>query len=201
MPVSSKEKKSARVRGRGANLVLIGFRGSGKSTLGRRAARRLGLRFVDTDQLVEAQEGMAVRKIFEEKGEEYFRDAEARAVRSLRGSRGCVICAGGGAPCRKENRGALRSIGAVVWLVVTPETVLERIRRSARPPLTSLPLEDEVVLLMRERSDIYAAMADFIVATDGKSPEEAVHELEHVWRRLQDHDVRRVARRGRRRRH
>jgi shikimate kinase len=185
-----------RARGRRWNLVLVGLRGSGKSTIGKMASGRLGLRFVDTDGLVEAQEGMAVREIFAERGEEFFRDAEARAIRSLKGSRDCIICAGGGAPCRGENRRILSGLGVVVWLCVSEKTVLERIRRSVRPALTALPLEDEVAFLMGERKDIYAAMADVAIVTDGKSPEESVHELEHVWRGLQDHDVRRVARRG-----
>ena len=172
------------------NLILIGFRGCGKSTVGRLAADRLGLRFVDTDELVEKRANMSIARMFEELGEARFREVEAAVIRSLDGERACLIAAGGGAPCSGANRAVLASLGTVVWLKASAAVAVERIRASGRPRLTPLPLEEEVEALMRDRHGAYAETADREIDTDGKKEEEVIHELEHVWRDVQDHDVR-----------
>jgi len=172
------------------NLVLIGFRGCGKSSVGRQAAIRLGLRFVDTDRLVEEREGKSVADIFSLFGEARFRRAEAAVIATLAGTDGCLVAAGGGAPCGEGNRAVLSRLGRVVWLKASPATVLGRMRRGGRPALTDLPAEEEVETLMRKRHDDYAALADAAIDTDGKSKREVTDELEHVWRNLQGDDVR-----------
>jgi shikimate kinase len=172
------------------NVVLIGFRGGGKTAAGRRAAARLGVRFLDTDELVEKAAGKSIAAIFKEEGEESFRRVEADVIRSLAGSDGCLIAVGGGAPCREETRKALEPLGRVVWLKASAQTVLRRIEGGGRPALTSLPPGEEVELLVRRRRDAYAALADFIVRTDDRTEEEVAHELERIWRDVQDHDLR-----------
>lgn len=172
------------------NLVLIGFRGSGKTSIGRKAAPRLGLRFVDTDRLVEEREGRSVADLFSLFGEARFREAEAAVIAALAGIDGCLVAAGGGAPCGEGNRAVLSRLGRVVWLKASPATVLVRMRGGVRPALTGLPAEEEVETLMRKRHDDYAALADAAIETDGKSRREVTDELEHVWRNLQGDDVR-----------
>jgi shikimate kinase len=178
------------VQRKNMNLILIGPRGSGKTSVGRRAAGRLGLRFVDTDELVERRANMTIARMFEELGEARFREEEAAVIRSLEGERGCLIAAGGGAPCSGANRAVLASLGAVVWLRASAAVLADRIRGSGRPRLTPLPLEEEVEALLRERREAYAGAADREIDTDGKKEDEVIHELEHVWRDLQDHDLR-----------
>jgi shikimate dehydrogenase len=178
------------VQGKRMNLILIGFRGCGKSTVGRRAADRLGLRFVDTDELIEKRAHMTIARMFEELGEARFREEEEAVIRSLERERACLIAAGGGAPCSRANRAVLASLGTVVWLRASASAIVERIRGSDRPRLTSLPVEEEVAELLGERCEAYAAAADREIDTDGKQEDEVIHELEHVWRDVQDHDVR-----------
>jgi len=172
------------------NLILIGFRGCGKTSVGRKAAPRLGLRFVDTDRLVEEREGRSVAEIFSLSGEAHFREAEAAVIAALAGIEGFLVAAGGGAPCSEKNRAVLSGIGRVVWLKASPATVTARMRGGGRPPLTDLPAEEEVATLMKKRHDDYAALADAAIDTDGKSKREVTDELEHVWRDLQGDDVR-----------
>jgi len=172
------------------NLVLIGFRGCGKTSVGRKAAPRLGLRFVDTDRLVEEREGRSVADIFSLSGEAHFREAEAAVIAALAGIDGVLVAAGGGAPCSGRNRAVLSRLGRVVWLKASPSTALRRMRGGLRPPLTGLPAKEEVETLMQKRQDDYAALADAAIDTDGKSKREVTDELEHVWRNLQGDDVR-----------
>jgi len=172
------------------NLILIGFRGCGKSTVGRGAAGRLGLRFVDTDELIERRARRTIARMFEELGEARFREEESAVIRSLEGEKACLIAAGGGAPCSEANRAVLASLGTVVWLRASASAIVERIHGSGRPRLTPLPLREEVEALLRERHEAYAAAADREIDTDGKKEDEVIHELEHVWRDLQDHDLR-----------
>ena len=117
----------------GRNVTLIGFMGSGKSSVGRTLAAWTGREFVDTDALIERRAGKTIPQIFADDGEEAFRDLESEAVAQATRRRGCVIATGGGAPMRERNRRALRESGAVVFLNVEPETIFRRIgkRRNA----------------------------------------------------------------------
>jgi len=172
------------------NIVLVGMRGSGKSAAGRRSAQRLGVDFVDTDELVARRAGMSVGAIFRRVGETRFRDLESEAIRSLPAAPPAVFAAGGGAPLREGNRKALSRLGKVVWLRASAGAILARIAGSGRPSLTALGLGEEVELVLREREPVYGRIADFTVETDGKTIEEVADELEQVWRGLQDDDVR-----------
>src|SRR5262245_57732530 len=98
------------------NIILTGFMGSGKSTVGRRLAARLGWRFADLDRLVERRAGLPVAEIFRRRGERAFRRLEHRVIRSLRRKRGWVVAAGGGAPVYRPSRAALRAAGLRVWM-------------------------------------------------------------------------------------
>src|SRR5262245_15013490 len=116
---------------RRGNLVLIGFMGSGKTTVGRALAAITGRRFVDLDRLVVRRAGATVARLFRERGERAFRRLEAAAVRALHGRGGLVIAAGGGAPVWPETRRALRRAGVVIWLRVPAAELVRRLRRGA----------------------------------------------------------------------
>jgi len=164
------------------NLVLIGYRATGKTTLARLLAERLGWDWVDADVEIERRAGKPIARIFAEDGEPAFRDLESQVVADLCRSRGLVLAAGGGAPMREENRRRMRASGQVVWLVARPETILARMNAdqttaARRPSLTARDPLEEIVHLLEKRKPIYAATAHACVDTEGKSPEQLVEEI------------------------
>jgi len=143
-------------------LVLIGFMGCGKSSIGRRLAYMTGHRFVDTDELVVQREDCTISEIFALGGEQAFREVEHSVLAELVGTIGIVLATGGGAILREANRNLLHEIGIVVWLDAHPDVLFERATRGNRRPLlqTANPRESFDTLLSSRRS-IYEATADF----------------------------------------
>jgi len=150
------------------NIVLIGFMGCGKSSVGRRLAGLTGHRFLDTDDLVTQAEGCSIPEIFALGGEEAFRAVESTVLDGLVGIAGVVLATGGGAILRESNREALHRIGVVAWLDADPDILFERATRSNRRPLlqTADPRKsfDE---LLADRRAIYEASADFRLDSTG----------------------------------
>lgn len=155
------------------SIVLIGFMGSGKSSVGRRLSYRLKIPFIDTDSEIERTAGCTIAQIFKERGEEAFREAETDYLGSLmpekRGKGSIIISTGGGVPLRKENRTIIKKLGTVVYLKASPETIYERIKDDTSRPLlnTDDPMK-KIRMMMQERSGIYSMAADIEVDTDGK---------------------------------
>jgi len=171
------------------HLVLIGFRGAGKTAVGRILAERLGWPLVDTDALVEAGAGTSIAEIFAAEGEAGFRRREADAVRTATEGGAAVISAGGGVVLRDANMRHLKGVGAVVWLQAGTATLLARITDDARspatrPPLTPLNASDEVSALAAKREPLYRRWADLVVVTDGRSPQSVADEITTWWRSL-----------------
>ncbi len=163
-------------------LSLIGYRGSGKSTVARLLAAAWGWPWRDADEAVESLAGKSIAQIFAEQGEESFRELESRVLRELVREQRLVLAAGGGAVLRRENRALLRAAGKVAWLRADAATLLLRLRADAataarRPPLTRLAAEDEVAALLAEREPLYRACADVVVETAGKSPQQVAAEV------------------------
>ena len=128
-------------------MVLVGFMGAGKSTVGRLLARRLGLCFVETDAMITAREGQSIPDIFAKRGESHFRQLEAEVLEDLADKRGHVIATGGGFPCRPGAMERLREIGTVVWLATDFDTAYERANRvGGRPMLAGRSREDTAAL-------------------------------------------------------
>ena len=138
------------------NVILVGFMGAGKSSVGRLLARRLGRCFIETDDMITASEGCSIPEIFASRGEAHFRAAEAEALRLLALKRGDVIATGGGLPCREGVPETLRELGTVVWLAGDFATLYERARAAAaeRPMLSSRSRE-ETEALFRAREPFY----------------------------------------------
>jgi shikimate kinase len=174
------------------NLVLVGVRGAGKSAVGRLLAERLGLVFVDLDELIESRTGETISEIFSLRGEVAFRQMESEALATLAGRDGMVLAAGGGVVSREENRVRLTRIGKTVWLRVCPEEAVHRMTRSFRhrPPLTPLSPLEEARHLAETRMRSYEEVAERVVDTNGRSPEEVCDELEQLWYGLQADDLR-----------
>ncbi|WP_342770477.1 MULTISPECIES: shikimate dehydrogenase [unclassified Methanoculleus] len=152
-------------------VVLTGFRGTGKTSVGRVLADRLGLPLYDTDALVERRAGMPVREVFRRHGEAHFRALEREVIASLRTAEG-VISTGGGAVLDPANVADLRWHGTVFLLAAAPEVCHRRIAGSDRPGLTDLPPAEEVRTLLARRKDAYLGAADACIDTGTCTPPE-----------------------------
>ena len=162
------------VKSKTMNIVLIGMPSSGKSTVGRALAERLGKRFADSDTLVTERIGMPIADYFAQRGEAAFREREQEAVADLAATGGQVIATGGGAILRPENVTALRRSGRLVFLDRSPEKLIA----TADRPLAS----DREALRRRyeERYDLYCAAADLHIDGDG-TVEETAQRIEKEW--------------------
>ena len=161
------------------NIVLIGYRGAGKSSVGRGLAARLGKLFVDTDTIVQERAGRSIRQIFEEQGEHVFREHEARALQAACLHENAVISVGGGAVMNPDNAARLKQAGRVVWLRAPAPILWRRIcgdEASARqrPRLTPKGGLEEIVHKLADREPVYESLADQIIDTDRVTVDEAV---------------------------
>ena len=159
-------------------IVLTGFRGTGKSEIGKVLARNLNLPLLDTDALVEQNTGRSIPSIFHEEGEERFRTMEREVIASLPPDN-VVISTGGGAVIDPKNMENLRRQSVLILLVADIEAIESRLARSPRPPLTSLPLREEIAELLDRRRQNYYASADFCVDTSETTPEAAGQKVLH----------------------
>jgi shikimate kinase len=158
----------------GQHLYLTGYRGSGKTTVGRLVASRLGRRCIDLDDEIETHAGRSIRAIFAESGEVTFRDLETAALLRVAAEPAAVISLGGGAILRPENREVIAKTGIAVWLKIDADTVIQRLAGDSttadrRPSLTSLPPREEVESLLQKRQPLYQEVADCEVDAAGQS--------------------------------
>lgn len=166
------------------NLVLVGFMGTGKSTIGRQVARKLGFQFLDMDHVIVEREGAPVAQLFAERGEQAFRDLESAALRSLGHLNRVVVSTGGGAVVREENRTVLRELGFVVGLTASEEVIYERVSRNQKRPL--LQTEDPratIRALLAARAGAYRAAAQVEVDTSALTPAQVVERIVEEARR------------------
>ena len=160
------------------NLVLVGPMGAGKSSLGRRVARRLGLEFVDADRLLEERAGASIPLIFEHEGEAGFRAREELLLSELLQGRGLAIATGGGAVLRAATRQRLRERGYVVYVQAGIEQQLARLERDqARPLLAQGDRRQTLLQLAAVRDPLYAEVADTVFASDGLGVDDAARRL------------------------
>lgn len=164
------------------NIVLIGFMGCGKSTLGRKLAGALNYEFSDTDAMIEEAYGKTISAMFAEEGEEYFRNAETELLRKLSGeAKGMVLATGGGMPMREENGALLREIGTVIFLETTLETILDRLQKdTGRPLADGEDREARLRPLYEKRLPVYRESADYILDTERKSFYAMIEEIKAV---------------------
>ena len=153
------------------NLVLTGFMGAGKTTLGKALAQKLGYSFVDTDDYIVQREGMTIPEIFADKGEDYFRALETTVLQELKEKLHCaVVATGGGLPLREENGRLLMEIGTVYYLKASADTIYERVKGCTNRPL--LQCDDpygRICELMDVRNPIYEKQCHVVIETDGKT--------------------------------
>lgn len=156
------------------NIILIGFMGAGKSTVGRRLAAALNWKFIDIDSVIEEVTGMTVSNIFRRYGENRFRSEESLVVKKVCSSQNCVISTGGGTVMNPENFGLLKQSGFVIYLYASLEEILKRVGNSDRPLLKRSP--EEVLLLWQSRQKTYA-QAHYTVDTTNMGVEEVAKEI------------------------
>jgi len=160
------------------NLVFVGPMGAGKSSLGRRVAKRLGLEFVDADRRLEEQAGANITVIFEMEGEAGFRAREEQVLAELLAQRGLVLATGGGAVLSAATRERLRTRAFVVHVHVGVEQQLERLQRdTARPLLAQGDRRQTLLKLAAVRDPLYAEVSDMVFASDGLGVDDAARRL------------------------
>lgn len=150
-------------------IIFCGFRGTGKTEIGKIIAERTALPFLDTDTLIEQQTGRSIPDIFHEDGEERFREEERRVIAALPKS-DAVISTGGGVVTDPVNMSQLRRDSVIFVLHADIETIEERLTKKPRPQLTSLPLREEIAEMMERRKQHYQAAADFCIDTSETTP-------------------------------
>jgi shikimate kinase len=164
-----------------APIFLIGYRGTGKTTVARLVAQRLGRESIDADKEIERRAGKTIAAMFADDGEPAFRDLEAAVVADLART-SLVVSTGGGAILREANRDAMQSAGPIAWLTASVDTLAARISADAatarlRPNLTAVGGKVEIEAVLADRTPIYKACATFVVDTEGKTPAEVADEI------------------------
>ncbi len=162
------------------HLILIGFMGSGKTSMGLRLSYRLQMPVDDTDKIIEARKGMTISQIFAEEGEGAFRQMETQLLREIREGKFSrrIISLGGGTPVQLQNQPIIKQCGTVIYLRIRPETVYERLKDDTSRPLLQCadPLE-KIRKMIRERGPAYERCADLILDVDEKKQPELVEEI------------------------
>jgi shikimate kinase len=164
------------------NIVLIGYRCTGKTSVGKALAERLGKAFVDTDVYIEEKAGRPISDMVAKEGWDFFREKEKEAIGEITSSNDLMIAAGGGAVLNTENVTNLKRNGVVILLETTNETILERMRadektEQQRPSLTGKDPLEEIEELLEIRGPYYQQAMDFSVDTTSKSIQEVVEEI------------------------
>ena len=169
------------------NIFLVGPMGSGKSTVGRALARRIGYRFIDSDREIEERCGVDIPTIFEYEGEQGFRDREAHIIEELTALSSIVLATGGGAILRDANRQHLMNRGCVILLRVDIKEQLRRVSFNAnRPLLQTEDPEARLRTLMQEREPIYNSISHFQISTDSRRMH---HVVSRILRVLKRHEI------------
>lgn len=163
------------------NIILIGFMGSGKSSVSNHLSYLLKLNEIDTDKYIETQEKMSIPEIFSQKGENYFRDLETNLLKNLQNKNSLIISCGGGMPLREENQKLLKTLGTVFLLTASPETTFNRVKKNNNRPLLNDNMNLEYITKMIEsREDKYLKTADFVIDTDNKTISEICNEIKNL---------------------
>ena len=160
------------------NIMLIGFMGSGKSSVSRYFNRKYGLEVVEMDQLIVEQQGMSINDIFTKYGEEYFRNLETELLINIQSKNNVVVSCGGGVAMRDRNVVEMKKNGTVVLLEASPQTILDRVKHNNdRPLLKGKKNVEAISELMEVRRPKYQAAADIVIKTDNKSVKNICEEV------------------------
>ena len=159
-------------------IILIGFMGAGKTTIGKLLAKRTGMEHIDFDDKILEEIGMTIEEYFDLYGEEAFREKETGVLKKNLGTHQ-IISTGGGIVLKSENRELLKQIPTVVYLKTSPEIFISRIKQDDKiiRPVVVSKTPEEIVKVFQTRISLYEECAKFVVGTDDLSPEEIVEEI------------------------
>ncbi|MDD5070771.1 MAG: shikimate kinase [Candidatus Omnitrophica bacterium] len=159
------------------NVYFVGFMGSGKTTVARLLADKLGKGFLEMDSEIEKSAGMSIVEIFEGKGQDYFRDLESKLLADIAKRSDLVVSCGGGLVCRQENIDLLKKSGKLVNLSASADEIYKRVKNdNSRPLLKVADPQNEIVRLLKIRQEFYE-QADITIDTDSKTPEDVLEEI------------------------
>lgn len=160
------------------NIVLIGFMGTGKSTVSAYLSEKFGMDVVEMDEVISEREGMRIPDIFSTYGEEYFRKRETNLLIEMQSAKNTIISCGGGAALREENVKEMKKNGRVVLLTAEPETILNRVKNDdERPLLHGKKNIDFITNMMQQRREKYEMAADVVIPTDNRTVEQICGEI------------------------
>ena len=164
------------------NIILMGYRCTGKSSVGMMLADMLRVPFCDTDEMIQQHTGRTVVEIVRAGGWPAFRAAEKEIVRGLSGVNGSVIALGGGTPLDRESTGILKKNGFFIWLSADPETIVRRIEGGRdgddqRPPLSNGEAGEETGRMLRERMPVYRSLADLTIETGERTVDQIAEQI------------------------
>lgn len=164
------------------NIVLTGFMGAGKTTIGKALAKMLHMKLVDVDEEIEISQKMTINDIFKIYGEPYFRDIETAMIKKLSHNKNCIISTGGGAVLRDENMEALKENGIVFCLAANAETILKRTGNNQDRPLLKVENpKEKIEELLAYRRPFYEK-AGIMIETDGKTPLQIAEEIMELYK-------------------
>lgn len=160
------------------HIYLIGFMGSGKSTVSRRLNRLMQVKELDMDAEIVRENNMTIKDMFEQFGEQYFRDKETEMLQKIADSSPVIVSCGGGTVLRRENVEIMKKSGVIVLLTASPKTIYLRVRHSRNRPILNGHMNVEYIAsLMEKRRAVYEAACDICVPTDDKCPEQIAEEI------------------------
>ncbi len=159
------------------NIVLVGFMGTGKTSVARELAKRLNREYVSIDALIEEKEKLTIKEIFARSGEKYFRDVESEAVKEISDKENLIIDAGGGAVIREKNVLDLKKKGVIVCLKANPKIILARTRHTTERPLLNVPAPQKIIDELLRIREPYYARADYSIDTSELSVNDVVEQI------------------------
>jgi shikimate kinase len=168
------------------NIILLGFMGSGKTSVGKLLAETLNYRFLDLDAEIEKNNGLKVPEIFAKFGEKHFRELESREIENLKGKERCVISLGGGAFCSQKNIDILKQVGLTVWLKADFALIISRLGREETEKRPLLREKEKAEELLKSREQFYS-QADLVIETGNNKPGEILDNLNHRLNGLKDY--------------
>jgi len=166
------------------NIVLTGFMGTGKTTVGKKVAEKLNMKFIDTDSVIEREEGMSISDIFSQKGEKEFRKIESRIVKKVSQNTNCVIATGGGVVLNKTNMDCLRKNGIIIYFESDVESIFRNVNGSRnRPLLQSDDLRIHIYNMLEKRKNYYMNH-DYKINVGNLTVEEVVNKVIDIYKNL-----------------
>lgn len=160
------------------NIILIGFMGSGKSTVGRLLAHKKNMNFIDIDDEIEKSEGLSITEIFKRFGEKYFRDIESIHLEKISKIDNSIVATGGGIVLKEENIKILKKNGTIIFLDAEPEIIYKRIKNETQRPLLQIKdPQEKIKTLLNERISLYNKTAEIKIKTANLSPEEITDKI------------------------